>query len=152
MKKLLYILLLSLACCSGDNGPKYLFVIQSKGGEIEKLDDEYYLKMIDTNPKVIQFTDRPYHDASFIPLTSLLDIWDKGEDNFKVDPPNASLSALFTDKENGKQALHIVEILDPQYDPKTKTLKFKMVSIHDQLPLNEVKIEKVALFIDHMSL
>ena len=148
MKRFIYLLLLTLACCSGEKKPENLFVIQARSGKVEKVDNVYYFEMNDVQSKMVTFTDRPYRDASFIEMRDFIKIWDKGEDNFKSDPPNASVSAILSDSENGEQVIHIIELDDPQYNEKEASLRFKVESIHSGLPLQEVKIEKVTLFID----
>ena len=148
MKQLLYLFLFLLACCSSKEEPVYLYVVQADGGKIEKVDDKFYLELTDVDPKTIVFSDRPYRDARFLPTADFIEHWDEGDDSFKEDPPNASISAVISDDEGGEQALHIIELMNTKYDERKNQLRFEVISIHDGLPLKETQIESVALFID----
>jgi len=48
-------------------------------------------------PNVIYFSDRPARKAGHMSLSKFVEIWDKGSDSYKADPPNATLSVLKKD-------------------------------------------------------
>ena len=75
--------------------PSFLFVIQAKKGEIKKNKAGHYeliLNKADVN-HVIMFSDRPYRIVKHITGKNLAADWSVGSNSFKVDPPNAVLSA-----------------------------------------------------------
>jgi hypothetical protein len=81
----------------------WLFVVQAKSGEITQLIDKksdsakkevkkYTLTLTDTG-QVIRFTDRPDRIVDYEKVKTLEADWTKGNDSFKVTPPNAVLSS-----------------------------------------------------------
>ena len=75
--------------------PSFLFVVQAKKGEIKKNKAGHYeliLNKADVN-HVIMFSDRPYRIVKHITGKNLAADWSVGSNSFKVDPPNAVLSA-----------------------------------------------------------
>ncbi len=58
------------------------------------------------NPANIYFSDRPERIVGHVPTDVFVDQWDKGEDNFAANPPNAALSIL-----SGGEPQEIVVVL-----------------------------------------
>jgi len=70
----------------------YLFVISGTSGSLDG--DTLTLNGV---PNVIYFSDRPARKAGHLSLEKFVEMWDKGDDSFKADPPNATLSVLTKD-------------------------------------------------------
>ena len=52
------------------------------------------MQLTDDNlKKIIAFSDRPYRLVVIMTAKQLQDLWREGKNSFKVDPPNAVLSA-----------------------------------------------------------
>ena len=85
------------------NEPQYLFTLASKSGTFEG--DTLTLKGI---PLVVYFSDRPVRVAGHITLEKFAGMWDKGVDNFKVDPPNAEIAIY--DESGDKHAVLIISV------------------------------------------
>ena len=85
--------------------PSFLFVVQAKQAVMKPVKDDpyrYTLSMIlsdDNLSKVISFSDRPYRIVELMTAKQLHDLWSEGKNSFKVDPPNAVLSAQGFDAE-----------------------------------------------------
>jgi len=67
----------------------YLYVISGTSGSLEG--DTLTLNGV---PNVVYFSDRPNRIAGHLSLSNFVEMWDKGVDSFKADPPNATLSVL----------------------------------------------------------
>jgi hypothetical protein len=72
--------------------PRYLFVISGTSGSLDG--DTLTLNGV---PNVIYFSDRPDRVAGHMSVSKFVEMWDKGDDSFKADPPNATLSVLKKD-------------------------------------------------------
>jgi len=82
--------------------PSYLFVISGTSGSLDG--DTLTLNGV---PNVIYFSDRPNRIAGHMSLSEFIEMWNKGNDSFKADPPNATLSVL---KKEGSQNV-VVELM-----------------------------------------
>lgn len=87
------------------NNTSYLFVISGATGSL----DGDILKLNGV-PSVVYFTDRPARKAGHMTLANFFEMWDKGENSFESDPPNAVLSVL---KKDGTQNV-VVELKSPE--------------------------------------
>jgi len=92
--------------------PQYLFVLSPESGTYA--DGKLTLNNV---PLVVYFSDRPNRIAGHISLEKFVEMWGKGENNFKDDPPNATLSIL--DEHGTKNA--VVEISNPVQMKETVT-------------------------------
>ena len=68
------------------NNTGYLFVISGTSGSLDG--DKLTLNGV---PNVIYFSDRPARKAGHLSVSEFIEMWDKGVDSFKADPPNATL-------------------------------------------------------------
>ena len=99
--------------------PGYLFVISGTSGSLDG--DTLTLNGV---PNVIYFSDRPDRVAGHIPLEMFVESWNKGNDSFKADPPNAVLSMLTEDEaQNVVVELTGVELKDDKLYFKVKMLE-----------------------------
>ncbi len=97
------------------------------------------LSLSNASDNVIIFTDRPCHDTAMHPLTDLITVWNKGEDSFRADLPNAPLTGMAGNEEVGL----IVELSAPQLDGNTLTFHYTLLQGTKQDVLTSV-----SLFID----
>lgn len=108
MKKLLLVVILTVfglgvsavyassATVKNDESSSYLFVMHAKKAEIRKNKDGSYsltMKLADVG-RIIEFSDRPHRIIKYISVNDLAEIWGEGENSFRIDPPNAVLSAI----------------------------------------------------------
>ncbi len=72
------------------NKVEYLFVHSAHAAFLR----DGTLTLSGINPTTLYFSDRPERIVGHVPTDVFVDQWDKGEDNFAADPPNAALSIL----------------------------------------------------------
>jgi len=112
----------------------YLFVLNAASGSLKG--DTLTLNGV---PNVIYFSDRPSRKAGHLSLEKFVESWNKGSDNFKADPPNATLS-VFT-KEGAEDV--VVELMS--VEQKSDSVVFKVAVLEGKLPENFII---TSLFID----
>ncbi len=83
--------------------PGYLFVLSATSGSLKG--DTLTLNGV---PNVIYFSDRPARIAGHLSLEKFVELWNKGVNSYKADPPNATLSVLT--KEGAKNV--VVELMN----------------------------------------
>ncbi len=79
-------------------------------------------------PNVIYFSDRPARKAGHMSLSEFVEMWNKGSDSFKADPPNATLSVL---KKDGANNI-VVELTS--VDQKNGSVVFKVAVLEGKVP------------------
>ncbi|WP_353674287.1 hypothetical protein [Synechocystis sp. LKSZ1] len=101
------------------------------------------LRLVNVNPQTLYFSDRPKRVAGNLTMPAYFDEWtDKaGADNFKNDPPNATLSVY--EGSNQENTLAVIEISNPVMEGKDLIYKYKI--IEGELPKSG---GATALFID----
>ncbi len=114
----------------------YLFVISGTSGSLDG--DTLTLNGV---PNVIYFTDRPARKAGHLSLEKFVEMWDKGVDSFKADPPNATLSVL--KKEGAKNV--VVELMS--VEQKRGSVVFKVAVLEGESSLGDFTAGSV-LFVD----
>jgi len=82
-------------------------------------------------PNVIYFTDRPARKAGHLSLEKFVEMWDKGDDSFKADPPNATLSVL---KKDGAKNV-VVELMS--VEQKSGSVVFKVAVLEGESSLGD---------------
>jgi len=102
--------------------PSYLFVISGTSGSLDG--DTLTLNGV---PNVIYFTDRPARKAGHLSLEKFVEMWDKGGDSFKADPPNATLSVLTKDGANNI----VVELTS--VEQKSDSVVFKLAMLEGSI-------------------
>ncbi len=103
--------------------PSYLFVISGTSGSLDG--DTLTLNGV---PNVIYFTDRPNRIAGHISVSEFVELWNKGSDSFKADPPNATLSVL---KKDGAKNV-VVELMS--VEQKSGSVVFKVSVLEGTTP------------------
>ena len=115
--------------------PGYLFVISGTSGSLDG--DTLTLNGV---PNVIYFSDRPARKAGHLSLEKFVEMWDKGDDSFKADPPNATLSVL---KKDGAKNV-VVELMS--VEQKSGSVVFKVAVLEGGTTLGNFTVGSV--FID----
>jgi len=114
----------------------YLFVISGTSGSLDG--DTLTLNGV---PNVIYFSDRPNRISGHLSLSEFIEMWDKGSDSFKADPPNATLSVL---KKDGAKNI-VVELIS--VEQKSGSVVFKLVGLEGNVTES---FEVSSLFIDSL--
>ena len=96
---------------------KYFFIATGQAGSIT----ENTLTINNINEKLVYFSDRPNRIAGKIKFDKFMEIWDKGNDSFKYDPPNAGISV----KIKGEDKIGVIELLEPILIDNKITFKIK---------------------------
>ncbi|MCH7519687.1 MAG: hypothetical protein IH964_11775, partial [Candidatus Dadabacteria bacterium] len=112
----------------------YLFVISGTSGSLDG--DTLTLNGV---PNVIYFSDRPARKVGHISVSEFIEMWDKGGDSFKADPPNATLSVLKKDGANNV----VVELISVVQ--KSGSVIFKVAVLEGTIPEG---FRTTSLFID----
>ena len=103
--------------------PGYLYVMSGTSGSLDG--DTLTLNGV---PNVIYFSDRPARKAGHLSLEKFVEMWDKGDDSFKADPPNATLSVL---KKDGAKNV-VVELMNPKV--KAGSISFNVKVLQGEVP------------------
>ncbi len=117
--------------------PGYLFVISGTSGSLDG--DTLTLNGV---PNVIYFSDRPARKAGHLSLKKFVEMWDQGDDSFKADPPNATLSVFHKDGANNV----VLELMS--VEQKSGSVVFKVVEL---APAVTETFATSSLFIDFAS-
>ncbi len=115
----------------------YLYVISGTSGSLDG--DTLTLNGV---PNVIYFSDRPARKAGHMSLSEFIEMWNRGSDSYKADPPNATLSIL--DKAGAKNI--VVEILS--VEQKSGSVVFKVAVLEGTIPCH---FKAGSIFIDFSS-
>jgi hypothetical protein len=90
-----------------------LFVRNADGATLA----EGKLTLTGVSPNSIVFSDRPFRSAGHVETRQFIETWAQGEDNFGIDPPNATISLL----DGATVADAVVTISAPVLDGTTLT-------------------------------
>jgi len=103
-----------------------LFVLSARGLEF----DGSVLTLKQPNPTVVYFCDRPVREAGHMTLEALVVQVQKGENNFRENPPNAAISIF----EDDGSVTEVVVVLPTAPVIAGDTVKFEVVGIDGDLP------------------
>ena len=92
-------------------------------------------------PATLYFSDRPQRVVGHLSAQQFVDEWDKGENSFAADPPNAVLSFLDADGETPDDAIVVIKNPGLEGDRISYTVQV----LEGSLP---AKAESCSLFID----
>ena len=81
-------------------------------------------------PATLYFSDRPHREVGHIKTEDFVGIWDKGENSFAADPPNAVLA--FLESGDGEPEDAVVVITDPQLGDGS--ISYAIELLEGQLP------------------
>lgn len=121
--------------------PMLMFVQLSEGFKHDE--QAKTIRLVNVDPNTLYFADRPERIAGHIKMDLYMKEWTSkaGADNFKSDPPNATLSVYEPGQANNTAA--VIEITDPKIDGRDLVYGYKL--IEGKLPAAG---EQTALFID----
>jgi len=114
--------------------PGYLYVLSATSGSLKG--DTLTLNGV---PNVVYFTDRPARKAGHISFSQFVEMWNKGSDSYKADPPNATLSVW---KKDGAKNV-VVELMSVVQ--KSGSVVFKVAVLEGMSP---VEFKTGSLYID----
>jgi len=92
-------------------------------------------------PATLFFSDRPQRVVGHLTAQQFVDEWDKGENSFAADPPNAVLSFLETGDDTPEDAIVVIKNPGLEGDKITYTVQV----LEGSLPASA---ESCSLFID----
>ena len=92
-------------------------------------------------PATLYFSDRPQRVVGHLSAQQFVEEWDKGENSFAADPPNAVLSFLDADGETPDDAIVVIKNPGLEGDRISYTVQV----LEGSLP---AKAESCSLFID----
>lgn len=121
--------------------PMYMFVQVAEDVQVDPAAKT--LRLVKVHPQTLYFADRPVRVAGHIKMDAYLAEWTSkaGPDNFKNDPPNATLSVYEPGK--SENTLAVVEISHPKLSGSDLTYNYKLID--GKLPSSG---GATALFID----
>lgn len=124
-----------------DEKPQFMFVQMAEALKVDAAAGT--VRLVNTSPHVLYFTDRPERIAGHIKISAYLEEWTSkaGADNFGKDPPNAALSVYEDGQSNN--TLAVIEILNPRPEGRDMVYDYKI--IEGNLPASG---EETAMFID----
>ena len=125
------------ALAQSDTECDALFVLSARGLEF----DGSVLTLKQPNPTVVYFCDRPVREAGHMTLEALVVQVQKGESNFRENPPNAAISIF----EDDGSVNEVVVVLPTAPVIADDTVKFEVVGIDGDLPATG---GAVSMFID----
>ncbi|MCX6994599.1 MAG: hypothetical protein NTY13_02005, partial [Chlamydiae bacterium] len=136
----------SLGEAHAEEKASYLFVLRTDTGVITKTDEGYKLTLKGMDDKVLYFSERPVRKAGYITITQFMGNWDKGNDSFKANPPNAAIvHAALKTNENGIAQAIPVELQNPEITAQGWT--FDLIDL-DRVGVIEGIYDKIAIYVD----
>jgi hypothetical protein len=106
---------------SGHSKGSLLYVQETTGGSIQRLDDgAYRLRLTGISPRVTTFTDRPRRRAGSQGLKGFVGSW--GANGFAADPPNA---ALVLDHAPAAHDVALLTLSHPHYNRARQILTYR---------------------------
>lgn len=89
--------------------------------------DNKTIRLVNVNPQTLYFADRPVRLAGHVTTPEYMKEWtaSAGSDNFKNDPPNATLSVY--EKGQPQNSLVVIEISNPVIDGKDIVYNYKVI-------------------------
>lgn len=99
------------------------------------------LTLRSVTPSTLYFSDRPQRIVGHMATTDFVDLWDKGDNSFEEDPPNAVLAFIEPGDDVPEDA--VVVIRNPRIDGDR--LSYSIETLEGALP---AEAGPVTLFID----
>ena len=75
--------------------------------------------------EVAWFSDRPYREVGRATTAEFIDVWQKGENSFAEDPPNAGLVC----STGSEDVARLVELSDPVLDLAADLLSYRLEAV-----------------------
>ena len=99
------------------------------------------VRLLGLAPATLFFSDRPQHVVGHLSAKQFVEEWDKGENSFAVDPPNAVISFL---EANGERPEDAIVVLKQPHLAGT-TITYSVEILKGSLP---AQADSVSIFID----
>jgi len=99
------------------------------------------VKFFGLAPATLFFSDRPQHVVGHLSAKQFVEEWDKGENSFAADPPNAVISFLDANGETPEDA--IVVLKEPRLEGDR--ISYSVEILEGSLP---ARADSVSIFID----
>lgn len=123
---LLLVIVMGAGCDrSSTQAPQLMFV---QSAEDLKVDPEAKtFRLVNINQQTLFFSDRPERIAGHIKMANYLEEWTAkaGKDNFRADPPNATLSVY--EPGRADNTIVVVEITNPVIDGADIIYNYKII-------------------------
>lgn len=120
-----------------------LFIIHAPSATLERTaDGQLQLTLDQVDQTVMSFADRPVRRASHLKIKTFLSVWDKGNNSFFRDPPNADFVAG-TDQDDDI----VFTLSDPRWIGSDQFL-FTVALIRGDAAIATGGYENVSLFVD----
>ncbi|KTD31026.1 hypothetical protein Lmor_3133 [Legionella moravica] len=132
----------------------YMFVQTGQSGSLIPITGKagfYQLKLKNTGEYVHYFSDRPNRVTGVYPTAQFVNQWisNNNPNGFNKVAPNAALSALNVHLLKSNQVNIIVQLSEPSYNPKTRTMTYIAQILPGENNVIPMKhLDQVALFID----
>lgn len=126
-----------------DDAPVFMFVHTADDFEADV--EAKSLRLINVNPQVLYFSDRPDRIAGHLSMEKYLEEWTSVPDDFNDDPPNAALSVY--EPGEADNAVAVIEIENPVVDGND--IVYDYVVLEGSVPQNG---GTTALFIDRIGI
>lgn len=113
--------------------PLFLYVQTFGGGTLEPMADRadrYLLTLTEAPAMTIAFADHPSRKTNALPTERLPEVLEFTEAN----PPNA---ALVTRTDDGEEIVLIIELLEPTYDPGSRTVTYQVIELAEYTTIGE---------------
>ena len=139
---------------SANSDSNYLFIQNAKSAELipTAKPGTYQLKLLNIEPYISYFSDRPNRITGLMPITKFLNNWKLNNPNsFSHDAPNAGFEGVKMHSWSfGKDIKLIISLNKPVYDSTEKTLTYTVHSLpNNNFDLTKPnKLANVSLFID----
>ena len=143
MKRWICLVLLTLTCCSSKNSSvNFLFLLQSKQGEVTQDESKHRLIMKQVYKNVVYLTNAPVRKAGHIDVQSFIDDWVQKED------PTAGLIGVLAEKGIKGQSVSAVIISNPYYDKEKDLISFDLKPVAPDIPIQTGKMLNITIFVD----
>ena len=129
------------AVAAETDGAEPTFMFVHTADDFEADPETQTLRLVNVNPQVLFFSDRPQRLVGHLKMVRYLDEWTKVKDSFGEDPPNAALSVY--EPKSASNTMAVVEIMNPVVDGNDIVYAYKLLD--GTVPENG---GETALFID----
>lgn len=128
---------------------RYLFVIHATRGKVTQPDlNQNAYQLVLHKVAGMYFSDRPVRDSGILNLSQFFEKWDKGNDSFKANNPNAALVTVLDFKKDKQQITELVVLSDPIYNAKKNDVTFSVKSINGKTKLLPGALNNATLVVD----
>lgn len=134
---------------------RLLFILHADSASIEFAQNTSIsgvLHLHDVNDTVSFFSERPNRRAGKLTLKRFLEHWNRGEDSFSLEPPNAGLVFFSPSDSPSSRTAHYSEVSltleNPRYNRSQDRLSFDVTLLSTANPIPADTLLEPTLFID----